>query len=66
MILPGILEHVAAVGREHELGADTPGCVAKRPRLVARRRREEQDASHDSTDRVVATLEQHTLAFCTR
>ena len=38
-VLPGIVDQVAAIGREHELHAQLLGGLAERPRLVSRSRR---------------------------
>src|SRR5260221_114343 len=45
-VLPGILDQMAAVGREHELHAEARGRVAKRARLIAGRRREDENTRH--------------------
>jgi len=46
-VLPGILEHIAAVGREHQVDAVTLGCVTERARLISGRRGEEKNSGHD-------------------
>ena len=38
-ILPGIVEHVAPIGRVDEVDTEPFGRFAKRPRLISRRRR---------------------------
>ncbi len=46
---PGIVEHVTAIGGEDERHAETLGGLAKRARLIPRRRREQQHAWHQRT-----------------
>ncbi len=44
---PGILEHIAAVGREDQIHAETFGRVAERARLISGRRGEEKNSWHE-------------------
>ena len=45
-VLPGILEHIAAVGREHQIDAETLGGFTERARLISGRRGEEKNSWH--------------------
>lgn len=43
-VAPGILEAVAAIGRQHQLDAQSPGGLVEHPRLIAGRRRAQEQA----------------------
>ena len=49
LVPPRILEHVAPIGREHQLDAEPLGRLAERARLISGRRRQEENARHLST-----------------
>ena len=44
---PRILEHVAAIGREHQIDAETLGRLTERARLISGRRGEEKNSWHE-------------------
>ena len=56
-VLPRILEHVAAIGGEHQIDAEPFGRLAKRAGLVAGRRREQQHSTHQHP--ALSALAQH-------
>src|SRR5919197_2280867 len=58
VVLPRVFEHVAAIGREHELDAQTLGRLTKRARLITRCRREQQHPWHESPNQHPSTSPQ--------
>ena len=44
VIRPRVVEHLTAIGRKHQLDAEAFRCLAKRSRLIAGRRRQQEHA----------------------
>ena len=65
LVAPRILDHVTAIGGEHQLDAEPLGRLAERARLIPGRRRQQENATHDARDSVtVAGFDLNSAPSC--